>query len=86
VAQGIHQIVGQCGYGELVNLLKIARFVEYLCISSGSTELGGYNANLEVVDLLNTPAGEHIINVFRDGDPVIGTVPRESAFCCLPVT
>ena len=86
MAQGIHQIVGHCGYGVVVDLPKGVQFLEQFFVSSGSTELGGYNASLKIVDVLFTSVGEHSINVFRDGDPVVGAVPRESAFCCLPIT
>ena len=37
------------------------------------------------MDILITSVDEHIVEVFRDGDPVIGAVPRESTFRRLPV-
>ena len=84
-AQGIHQVVGQIGCAELVNGIEVAQFFQPRHVSPRPTELIGNNTNLEVVDLLITAVGEHIVDVFRDSNPVIRAVPGESTFRRLPV-
>ena len=86
VAQGIHQDEGEVVCLGLVNGLKVVRFIELRRVSSRSSELGGDHPNFEVVDFLITPACKHVIEVFRDRNPVVGAVPRDSTFRRLPVT
>lgn len=85
VAQRIHQVVGQGGYIKLANILEVARLIEFRRISSRPTEFGGDDTSLEVYDLLTVTVDEHIVDVFRDRDPVIGAVTRKSTFRRLPV-
>ena len=70
---------------ELVSDLKVPRGIEFRRISSRPSVLGSDDLNLEIVDLLFTAIGEHIIEIFRDGDPIVGAVPRESTFSRLPI-
>jgi len=37
------------------------------------------------VDLLIAAVGKYVVKIFRDGDPIVGAVPRESTFRRLPV-
>jgi hypothetical protein len=37
------------------------------------------------MDLLITAVGKHVVEIFRDGDPIVGAVPRKSTFRRLPI-
>lgn len=44
------------------------------------------NPSLEVGDFWIAAIGDHLIEEFRNGDPVVRAIPGYGTFCGLPVT